>query len=279
MGYDIDFIPLGVLKYRIQKWKEKNISETICPDWLEDILDSSIGLLMDKNENYFEIIHLVAQYAGVSEIDIIDDIPHAWRGPCERYDSVDQTYLSYNFSCFEHIWYLRDNLGSTTEQMLASIDKALVHLDLIKVKASMPNENWDVKSLNGEVKNQPMDGWTPDLRVFKLHLERIRDYCIKYPFHFVVADTNWKWNISLKDLEEIEAENPDDYQKVESIVTYFRHPIKGNMKVHNYETAIEVYCIMVQRNDPRAQSWFGLAKQMHDVPNYVLGNPPGGLAF
>lgn len=51
-----------------------------------------------------------------------------------------------------------------------------------------------------------------------------------------------------------------------SIVTYFRHPSKGNFRVHNFKTAIEVYGVCVSKDDPRAEAWYELAMKMHDAP-------------
>lgn len=59
---------------------------------------------------------------------------------------------------------------------------------------------------------------------------------------------------------------PEPEPSKSSIVTYFRHPVKGNMKVHNFATASEVYAIMQAKGDPRAPQWLELAKQMHDSP-------------
>ena len=61
-------------------------------------------------------------------------------------------------------------------------------------------------------------------------------------------------------------EEPDDEVKQEVLVTYFRHPIKGNMKVHNFATASEVYTLMILNGDRRAQMWLDIARRMPDAP-------------
>lgn len=50
-------------------------------------------------------------------------------------------------------------------------------------------------------------------------------------------------------------------------VTYYRHPIKGNMKVDNFATASEVFALMTISGDSRASAWLDLSKQMPDAPN------------
>jgi hypothetical protein len=57
-----------------------------------------------------------------------------------------------------------------------------------------------------------------------------------------------------------------DERKQSGLVTYFRHPVKGQMKVHNFARASEVYTIMSINRDPRAQLWLNIAQQMPDTP-------------
>lgn len=53
---------------------------------------------------------------------------------------------------------------------------------------------------------------------------------------------------------------------VQSIYTYFRHPIKGNMKIDTFAKASEVFTIMTLQGDPRARQWLELAQLMSDAP-------------
>ena len=49
-------------------------------------------------------------------------------------------------------------------------------------------------------------------------------------------------------------------------VTYYRHPIKGNMRIDNYASAMEIHLLSLNKKDPRAMMWFNLALQMPDCP-------------
>ena len=51
-----------------------------------------------------------------------------------------------------------------------------------------------------------------------------------------------------------------------NIVTYFRHPIKGNMRVDSFNTAIEVFRYLSAISDPRAKLWKDLAFLILDAP-------------
>lgn len=50
-------------------------------------------------------------------------------------------------------------------------------------------------------------------------------------------------------------------------VTNYRHPIKGNMKIDSYATAMEIHLLTLKDGDHnRANMWYDLAHQMPDCP-------------
>ena len=49
-------------------------------------------------------------------------------------------------------------------------------------------------------------------------------------------------------------------------VTYYRHPMKGNMRIDNYDSAMNIHLLLLRKKDPRAMMWYDLALQMPDCP-------------
>ena len=50
------------------------------------------------------------------------------------------------------------------------------------------------------------------------------------------------------------------------IVTYYRHPFKGNFCVNSFKSAMEIYGLLAAQNSPAADQWYDLALKMHDAP-------------
>jgi hypothetical protein len=97
-----------------------------------------------------------------------------------------------------------------------------------------------------------------------MHLIRIKTMTDRNPALTFISDQYW----SIKP-------DPDDSNSDEKTpepvrtdpVTYYRHPIKVNMKIDNFATASEVFALMTISGDSRASAWLDLTKQMPDAPN------------
>lgn len=171
-----------------------------------------------------------------------------------------ESYLSYNFYCFNNYWALRDQLGKRSEEVAKSLVEALARLDKDSVVAEIPNESC---LCNGVMK--PMDGWTPDIRVFAYHLKRLHTLCHENPKCLVIADIYWDWQITEKDLQD--DDEVDDTISEPAPVTYYRHPIDGTIKVDTFAKAADIYARASLARDPRAPQWLEIAKQLPGAPH------------
>lgn len=67
--------------------------------------------------------------------------------------------------------------------------------------------------------------------------------------------------------DEEESESHDDIEEESETCTYFRHPVKGHMKVTTFDDCMEIIGILRLNGDnTRANYWKTLAFQMDDAP-------------
>jgi hypothetical protein len=181
-------------------------------------------------------------------------------------DYLFDGYLSYNFSVdeFSKYWYIRKHLvGHKASTILKYLKIAINEMSKNEISPSIPIG---------------MDGWSRDIRVFMNHLKTMKDQIeeliLKYPGHKNVR--YWTDSASGENEEEYPdvVSEPDDdevgdtYQYEEpTVYTYFRHPIKGNMKIDTFAKASEIYTLLVLKGSSEAEKWLELAKMMPDAPN------------
>lgn len=197
-------------------------------------------------------------------------------------DSVDDTYISYNFSYLNnicpqhyfdgdcpgrecqkiHIWYFRDDChGRRGDDVASRAQTALSTLETIGIKVGIPdinNYSW---------------GWGIDcdrkqtLEVFAYHINRFLELGQKYPKYFFFGDGGSgcdEDNIIYPD--DCTGDDEDEEEIQEGLVTYFRHPFKGNMCIKTFKDAMEVYGLCKATNSPMADGWYNLAFMMSDAP-------------
>jgi hypothetical protein len=212
------------------------------------------------------------------------------KGKIEVGESVDETYISYNFSkyssiCEKHyftgkcpegeacdlkyIWYFRkDCHGRRGDDIAARAEKGLTTLKSMGINVGIPDMN----------KNSW--GWATNcsrkesLEVFAYHINRFLELGQKYPKYFFFGDGG-------SDCYEEDIVYPDDYtsdddndndsdsdgEEIEHMpVTYFRHPFKGTICVKTFKDAMEVYGLCRAIDDPMADEWYDLAFKMSDAP-------------
>ena len=110
---------------------------------------------------------------------------------CSEYES----YLSYNFSgmslCgknFRDYLYLPDIAGQKTETIIPILEEVLERLKREGYRGYIPPETWK-HEWNGKVEVKRMDGWTPDMRVFMYHVQRLLKECKQHDDCVVVLDS------------------------------------------------------------------------------------------
>lgn len=204
-------------------------------------------------------------------------------------DNISSAYLSYNWSdlssiCPEHLflskcecenheslWYLRNDLhrrfGSDVADRAKLAIKKLADLGIGIPVPDIKNSCWGWGNNMSQLKR---------LEVFAFHLNEFRKLGEQYPEAAFIADADngdedylyinneetIKINVGLE--SDSASETETDFN---SIVTYFRHPIKGNMRIDNFDTAIEVFGYLSAISSPMAYLWKDLAFQMHDAPS------------
>ena len=181
-----------------------------------------------------------------------------------------ESYLSYNFSKFKQYVYLPDIAGQTTEVIAKQLDDILETLTDQGYRAEIPQETWEVKSADGKTRTQPMDGWTPDIRVFTYHIKRIRDECRRYKNCVMLLDYEHPLRLTEEQLDASDTEQEEETEETEAKEMvpeiYYRHPIKGTVRVDNFALCTEINVIARSKNDSRAQHWYDLCWQMPDAP-------------
>lgn len=178
-------------------------------------------------------------------------------------DEQESTYLSYNFSKFSEIWYARNSFGKTSEEFANDLREASKKLTEQKVVAEIPSGFRETITQSGEKKQVPYDGWTPDSRVFHWHIKRLLKICEDNPGCVVLADIDHGIHITeeeLKNCDKIKVKEQPHF------VTYYRHPLKGNVKVDTFEKACEIAMIAKKNQDERWIMWEELAWCLPGAP-------------
>ena len=164
----------------------------------------------------------------------------------DNLNEQESTYLSYNFSKFSDIWYACESFGKTSNAFADDLREASRKLTEKKVIAEIPSGIREITTRYGETKQVPYDGWTPDIRVFHWHIKRLLKVCEDNPGCLVIADIEHSIHITEEDIKSC-----DECKVKESpaFVTYYRHPLKGNMKIDTFEKACEIAMIAKKNND------------------------------
>ena len=196
----------------------------------------------------------------------ISDIPSY----CQDFKESEETYLSYNFSKFSDIWYARTSFGKTSEEFANDLRKASAFLTEKRVIPEIPKGLFEIVEFNGNIKKQPFDGWSTDIRVFHWHIKRLLKICEDNPKCLVLADISHSIHITEEDLYEDEED--DGENETPTFITYYRHPVKGNMKVDTFEKASEIAIISKRNNDPRWKAWEELAWKLPGAPSISSGD-------
>lgn len=184
--------------------------------------------------------------------------------------SVGESYLSYNFSKFKQYAYLPDIAGQTTEVIAEQLADVLKILLEQSHKPEIPNETWETKNNDGKMVTKPMDGWTPDIRVFAYHVQRLMGECQQYKKCVMLLDYDHSLKLTEDELRDSSSEEIDPTElKLEREhlpEIYYRHPIKGNVRVDNFALCTEIYVMARSKDDPRASQWYDLCWTMPDAP-------------
>jgi hypothetical protein len=178
----------------------------------------------------------------------------------------ESTYLSYNFSKFKNIWYACDSFGKTSEEFANDLRTASQKLTNMNIIAEIPKELQKFETIHGEIKMMPFDGWTPDIRVFYYHIKRLLKICEDNPHCIVIADIEHSIYVTIDEILSF-SNVVRPVRNTETFITYYRHPIKGNMKVDTFEKACEIAQIAKKMNDTMYIHWEELAWQLPGAPS------------
>ena len=204
------------------------------------------------------------------------------------YNSEDELYLSYNWSDSsefngEHLWYIKDDMsGKSAEVVLERLSKALKTLSEAGIEPGVPdinNSNWGFgtrntgKTITCGKFSMPETERLPAkerLGVFAYHLKQFEAVAKKWPGYHFLDDCHYdsievdgvKYPISK---EEVESDDEEE-ETNEGVITYFRHPVNGTMKIDTFAKCMEIYGLCKYRNSPDAQGWYDLAFKMKDAP-------------
>jgi hypothetical protein len=175
---------------------------------------------------------------------------------------VGEEYLSYNWTRdrFFQFWdILKDLNGKSSKNVQKNIDMALKAMSYLGHKIGVPdisNPNWGYGN-DMTYKNKAS--------VFMHHLNRFRILTEKFPDAYWVTDYYYPKQINYEG-KLLSLKTVPHAEKSGNLVTYFRHPIKGQMKVSTFDDAMEIFGLMRAKGDSRAILWKDLAFKMHDSP-------------
>lgn len=185
-------------------------------------------------------------------------------------DDVGESSLSYNFSKFDEYLYLPDVAGQTTEKIAKDIENVLEKLKKEGVCAGILEETWKRREEGGTYQTVPTDGFTPDIRVFAYHLQRLHRECQKYKRCVMLIDYSHPLRLTEEDLESKDESNDEaetiKMRKKNLSNIYYVHPTKGRVCVDNFALCTEIYVITYAKKDPTAQEWYDLCWKMPDAP-------------
>lgn len=180
-----------------------------------------------------------------------------------KFEENECTYLSYNFAIFRKLWFARDNFGKTSEEFAKRLREASKELTKRKISDKIPSGIY-------EKTGEPFDGYSSDIRVFHYHIKRLIKVCEDNPKCVVFADIVHDVHITKEDLDYDEEDDDGTDEEKESFHTYFRHPLKGNMRVDTFEKACEVSVILKKSGDIRWEFWEDFAWKLPGAP--VISN-------
>lgn len=183
-----------------------------------------------------------------------------------------------------HLWYFKDDCHARRgDDILVRAKAALELLAKFGVVPGTPdltNSNWgygvretaeicEVLGMRKTVRLPPKER----VAIFAYHVKRFLDEAVKYPQCFFIGDHNDDSDLILPDgtfvplASDVCSDEDNEPEHIQlGPVTYFRHPFKGNFRVDNFKTAMEVYGLVSAQGSPMADSWYELAMQMPDAP-------------
>ena len=193
---------------------------------------------------------------------------------------VHHGYFSYNWGDLKEStgWYIRDDLfGRNGNDVAQRIRDTLKRLEDQGYQIGEPDLSqsgwgwgcsWD--PVNKTTVKAPHE---QRVSVFMFHLNSLLEIAEKYSdLYFLGSDTDntpeeyydydlgkfIKWQYGIDSDDESDENTP---------VTYFRHPIKGNMEVKTFDDAMEIFGIFrATGNNEIAERWKQLAFQMKGAP-------------
>jgi hypothetical protein len=177
---------------------------------------------------------------------------------CKAYSS-----LSFNFTEYADYWSVAQAHGHKGDVIVIQLKNAIDRL---------------LKEGIGRTILGGQDGWTSEINVFHFHLHRLLAIIQDNQDCTMTSDQVWSFvsdpndaqdayeSESDTDSEDDNARGDADQQAPLGPITYYQHPIKGNMKIDNFAKACEIFTMMTISGDARASQLLDLAKMMPDAP-------------
>ena len=199
------------------------------------------------------------------------------------YTTVAETYISYNWSIwFKNIWYIRDHDGSSSNAIYTSLNSAISVLENEEIKTGVPdpmNSGWgfgiaNINNNMSENRESPLMSEPERKSIFLYHLKNLLALAIRYPNAYWITDSNYAKSINhvrigtvlLSELDDDYTDDADVDTNETYPFTYFRHPVKGNIKVSTFDDCMEIFGILRMQGNQNANSWKSLAFKMRDAP-------------
>ncbi len=172
-----------------------------------------------------------------------------------------EDYLTYNFSACKE-FEVHDIDCKSGYYACKYINEVIEKMEQAGFKTSDPDMTQD--SWGWGIKDKKIMELPQLAGVLMYHLQRFLVHiCTMMKKHdhvyFVMNYSRYKSTI-------IDGVEYEEVNHNTSIVTYFRHPIKGQMTVNTFHLAMEVYGITCALNPAKAEAWLNLAYQMPDAP-------------
>ena len=199
------------------------------------------------------------------DLDIVDcDAKRIAEGNLYELESIDSSYISFNFSDYSHIWHIRHSHGHTCATVAKQLTDALAECKRNGWRTKIPDD---------------MDGWSTNEHVFTYHMQRLLTFVSQpgYGNYRIISDQVWDVTPTdysdysdYSDSDEGDEGDEGDEEKDHEpeIFTYYRHPINGNMKIDTFAKAAEIALIeKIKGNIVRSLAWEELAKQMKGAPS------------
>ncbi len=199
------------------------------------------------------------------DLDIVDcDAKRIAEGNLYELESIDSSYISFNFSDYSHIWHIKRSHGHTCATAAKQLADAL---------AECKRNGWCAKIPKG------MDGWSTNEHVFTYHIQRLLTFVSQpgYGNYRIISDQVWgvtptDYSDSDSDSDSDEGDEGDEGDEDQKdhepgFFTYYRHPINGTMKIDTFAKAAEIALIeKIKGNTVRSLAWEYLAKQLRGAP-------------